>query len=183
MSFVLAGSALWLVVPALLLAAGAVAPWGRLWDGLARWRARRRQDRVTRWLRIGDLLFDVREFDWALAWYERIVDAYPDSREAWNSVAACLEEMGDHAGACEAYLEAYELMPEGDLYLLSRAVVSAWRAGDETEALALWETLAQRDPETARRRLEAPEFVELRGDERVQRILGSDDPGMGTSYA
>lgn len=182
-----AGSGVWpgaLAAAGVLVVAGAAVglrePVQRL---IAGWTVRRREERVTRWLRTGDRLFQAREFEDAMSWYQRIIHAYPNSLEGWNSVATCYEELGEPSDACQAYLATLDLMADDDPHLIARAALAAWRAGDTEQAVSLLKDLIAIDPEMARARVDSPGFAALRQDHRIQDLLRGEDQDVSSSYA
>ncbi len=141
----------------------------------------KRTEREDRWRRAGDKAFHAREYELALSWYQRMVDAYPNTIEGWNSLAATLEELGRYGEAADAYETTAGMMDE-DTRLTAQAAGCAWRDGQEDRAVALAERVAEADPGALRQWLDGPRFQELRDHVTVQQAADEEPAGTGASY-
>ncbi len=171
----------WLILLALVLLAGYLAR-NRVGEHLAKLKANLRHDRTTRWIQTGDRLFEMREYEDAMTWYQRVVDVYPNSIEGWNSIAAGHQELGHHAQASHAYEKTHRMFTEGDATSLASAMLCAHRAGDTDRAIKLAQELATIDPELARHRLGEPRLAELRKKAGLSSLFRRKEPD-GASYA
>lgn len=172
-------------IPASFLALTVVVAAGRRPVGakIDAWRAELRDRRVTSWMRTGDRLTSVREFDRALKWYDRITETYPNHAEAWYSKGACLAEVDDHVGAARAYAEANELIGGDDPQLLDLAAAEAWEAGEEELAIGWFGRLAELEPRRFLQRLDQPGYGDLREREQIRVFLDELDPDTSPSVA
>lgn len=174
----------WVPIGLLVLALAAAG-----WRGnhhVRRWwaerSARQRQEQEQRWLKTGDKLFEAREFEEAHHWYQRVVDAYPNSLEGWNSLAACYEELGRPGKASEAYEHTHRLFSGGDPPTLWQAVRTAHVAGQMDRALELAKELRELDEDLLRNRLSEDRFRELRERAGLGDRFGQDGSQTGASY-
>lgn len=145
-------------------------------------RAEVRDRRVSEWMRTGDRLTRVRDYERALTWYTKVADRYPNYAEAWYSRGACLGELGRHAAASEAYERANELVGGDDPEIIDRIAAHAWRAGDDERAIEWFRRLAHEDPRRLRERLSDGEFAELLEREELLEVLDSGQEDGAAGY-
>lgn len=170
----------WALAPLVAIAALVGARRGRLYVDTAR--AWLRERRVQRWTQAGDRLTSVRDYASAHEYYNRITEAYPEISEAWYSKGVVLQEMGRHAEAADAFVEAHESIQEDEPEMIEMAACEAWRAGDEEQARELFERLGRLDPIRLRRRLDEPDFADVGDQPWVRELLGLDEDA-GVQYA
>lgn len=141
-------------------------------------RARVRERRVEAWMRAGDRLMAVRDYERAHGYYARVAKRYPEVAEAWYSKALVLTELGRHTDAADAYAEANALVGGDDPELVDLAATAAWRGGERDRARELFERLSVLDPMRLRERLSKPEMSDLDEQPWVDALFEPDEEGM-----
>lgn len=134
-----------------------------------------RERRVKRWMRTGDRLTAVRDYEAACGYFAKITERYPEISEAWYSQGIVLQELGRHDEAAEAFVEAERAIQEDEPELLEKAATEAWRADEEEQARELFERLAILDPIRLRRKVQTPAFAALRSKPWMQDLLDIDE--------
>lgn len=165
------------------VAGGALLSHDRVLASYHELRAWRRKQRFDTWMRIGNQLLETQDYERAAYWYQRLVDAYPSSVEAWYGLASCLEDAQAFEDASRAYERAHQVASGGDDGFLASAAKCAWQADRRDRAVDLIQSLARRDPQFASQVLEREEYRDLRGDERLHEHVADDGLENAAPYA
>ena len=84
--------------------------------------------------------FQKGHFKEAAGYFEKAVKVEPTFAEAWNNLAACYGQMGDHQRAYEAYLKSFELLPKPKpLYGMAVASKNMGKFAQATQYTCMYE--------------------------------------------
>lgn len=111
---------------------------------------------------LGDLYFDARQFETAIAWYEEALAADPAHVDANTSLAMSWFHAGDTQRAVETFDRSLEIDPAHPRTLLNLGIVRALGFRDLEGALAAWEQVIAAAPES-REALDARELLDRVG--------------------
>ncbi len=111
---------------------------------------------------LGDLYFDARQFETAIAWYEQAVALDPAHVDASTSLAMSWFHAGDTQRAVETFDRSLEIDPAHPRTLLNLGIVRALGFRDLEGALAAWEQVVAAAPDS-REALDARELLDRVG--------------------
>ena len=111
---------------------------------------------------LGDLYFDAREFETAIAWYEDAMAVDPAHVDANTSIAMSWFHAGDTQRAVETFERSLEIDPAHPRTLLNLGIVRALGFRDLEGALAAWEQVIAAAPDS-REALDARELLDRVG--------------------
>ena len=113
---------------------------------------------------LGDLYFEARQFDEAIAWYEQAVELDPGNADTGTSLGVSYFFVGDSEQAVAAIDAVLAASPDHPRALLSLGIVRAYGLQDLEGARAAWEQVLAAAPD-------APESVAAR--EAIDRLTAA----------
>ena len=111
---------------------------------------------------LGNLYFDARQFETAIAWYEDALAVDPAHVDASTSLAMSWFHAGDTQRAVETFDRSLEIDPAHPRTLLNLGIVRALGFRDLAGALAAWEQVIAVAPDS-REALDARELLDRVG--------------------
>lgn len=158
----------WLLGLGLLLAfvAFVLLPGAKEW--LTDFRAWRRACKKDQWMKTARQLMENGDHEAALAYFERVTEAFPSDIQALHARATCLEEAQRFEEAADAYLEGHRSVADGEPGFLTSAARCALHAGDRERAVDILVDAHDLSPTAVRRMLNDEAYADLLEDDRLR---------------
>ncbi len=99
--------------------------------------------------RMGNCYYKLEQYETAAEWYRRALQYAPEDAVIWSNLGNTFDKLERYAEARKAHVQAFRYNPKDPDYLYD-AVVAAYNAGENEEALRLMERLLEVDSEPPR---------------------------------
>jgi tetratricopeptide (TPR) repeat protein len=112
---------------------------------------------------IGDIYFDMRQFDNAADYYQRSLTIHPQDPNIETDLATCYHYLGRHDKALEILDNVLQYSPGFSQAMFNKGIVLAYGKGNEKDGIAVWEDLLRADPNSPRKAEIEQKIGQLKG--------------------
>ena len=100
------------------------------------------------WTRLGHLYFDSDQYNKAIEAYTKSLALHQGDANLWTDLGVMYRRSGDPTKAIEAFDQAIAMNRLHEPSRLNKGIVLYYDFGEVDEAIAIWETVLQRNPES-----------------------------------